>query len=150
MKLGTVIGGFCILLALVQPALAEKVYRWVDEQGVVHFGATPPEGGAEAVDLEYQRNPDPAAADERLKAYQTEFDTRMEAESEAAKESRKQREEAAERERLCSNARDVLESLSLSRTTRYKQDDGSYRRYTDDEYAERVAEARERIDEYCY
>jgi hypothetical protein len=152
MKHWTVIGSVFVLLllVLVRPALAEKVYRWVDEAGVVHFSATPPEGGAEAVDLKYQRNPDPATAEERLEAYQADLDTRMAEEKKAADESRKASEEAAERQRLCRNARDVLESLSMNRTTRYKQDDGSYQRYSDEEYENRVAEARERIDEYCY
>lgn len=150
MKHWTVIGSVFVLLLLVKPALAEKVYRWVDEGGVVHFSATPPEGGAEAVDLKYQRNPDPATAEQRLEAEQADLDTRMEEEKKAAEESRKASEEAAELQRLCRNARDVLESLSLNRTTRYKQDDGSYQRYSDEEYARRVAEARERVDEYCY
>ena len=39
----------CALLSLSGPALAEGIYRWVDDDGNVHFSETPPPGpsGAE-------------------------------------------------------------------------------------------------------
>ena len=38
------------LLGSAAPAMADKYYKWVDDNGVTHYGAAPPEdGGSEAV-----------------------------------------------------------------------------------------------------
>lgn len=46
-----------LILALAGTAYAAGVYRWVDEQGNVHYGDTPPAQGAERIQL---RVPQPA------------------------------------------------------------------------------------------
>lgn len=33
-----------LMLALCGNAMAAQVYKWVDAQGVTHFGAQPPQG----------------------------------------------------------------------------------------------------------
>ena len=33
-----------LLLALAPTVMAAQVYKWVDAQGITHFGAQPPEG----------------------------------------------------------------------------------------------------------
>ena len=35
-----------LLLAISATAMASQVYKWVDEQGVTHFSAQPPQGQA--------------------------------------------------------------------------------------------------------
>ena len=38
------------LLGSAAPAMADKYYKWVDDNGVTHYGTAPPEnGGSEAV-----------------------------------------------------------------------------------------------------
>lgn len=37
--------------AVLVPAFADEIYRWVDEQGRVHFGDTPPPDSAERLQL---------------------------------------------------------------------------------------------------
>ncbi len=49
----TVYGGLLGLLLAGQAALADEVYRWVDEEGKVHFGDRPPlEAWAENIEGE--------------------------------------------------------------------------------------------------
>jgi glutaredoxin len=41
-----------LLVGLVPGATADKVYKWTDETGKVHYSNTPPGGGAQARELE--------------------------------------------------------------------------------------------------
>jgi hypothetical protein len=34
-----------VLLGSAAPAMADKYYKWVDDNGVTHYGTAPPEGG---------------------------------------------------------------------------------------------------------
>jgi len=142
-----------LIALLVLPALsawAEQVYRWVDENGVVHYGATPPEGKtAEERPLRYIRNPDPAAAEAAQKRWSEQQKQREKAGQEAATQGAQSAAERAERSRGCQAAREIISRLQSAPATRYRQEDGSYRMYTPDEIAQKVAEAREREREYC-
>jgi hypothetical protein len=51
-----------LALALSGAALAGDIYRWVDEQGAVHFGDLPPAEGAEPVQLRHYRPAGPASS----------------------------------------------------------------------------------------
>lgn len=142
-----------LIVLLVLPALpawAEQVYRWVDENGVVHFSATPPEGkSAEQRPLRYIRNPDPAAAEAARKRWSEQAEQREKAGQEAATQGGQSAAERAERASNCQAAREIVSRLQSAPATRYRQDDGSYRMYTPDEIAQKVSEAREREREYC-
>ena len=46
---------FCLLCAFgALDAQAEKIVKWVDENGVVHFGSAPPPGQKDAQEIEVQ------------------------------------------------------------------------------------------------
>lgn len=142
-----------LIVLLVLPALpawAEQVYRWVDENGVVHYSATPPEGqSAEERRLRYIPNPDPAAAEAAQKRWSAETEQRRKAQEASATKGAQGAAERAERARNCQAAREIVSRLQSAPATRYQQDDGSYRMYTPDEIAQKVSEAREREREYC-
>jgi hypothetical protein len=142
-----------LIVLLVAPAFsvqAEQVYRWVDENGGVHYSATPPEGkAAEERNLRYIRNPDPAAAEAAQKRWSEQDKQRATAQQEAAAQGARSATERAERARNCQTAREIISRLESAPATRYRQEDGSYRMYTPDEIAQKVSEAREREREYC-
>ncbi|WP_258876052.1 DUF4124 domain-containing protein, partial [Pseudomonas aeruginosa] len=48
-----------LLLALSSFAMAAPIYKWVDAEGVTHFGAQPPQG-AQATTVNTQTAPPPA------------------------------------------------------------------------------------------
>lgn len=142
-----------LIALLLWPALAaqaEQVYRWVDENGVVHYGATPPPGkSAEERELRYTRNPDPAAAEAARKRWSAQEQERRQAEEKSAEGGAQDAVDSAERASNCQAAREIIARLESAPATRYRQDDGSYRMYTADEIAQKVSEAREREREYC-
>lgn len=121
-------------------ALADKVYRWVDENGRVHYSSQPRRGVDEdkyRVQVDRVTPPPPKPAVEK---------TEQPAEQETS-DITQQRETRAKE--LCANAKEVKEVLSTNFSRRFKQDDGSYRPLTDDERASKMAEADKRIKEYC-
>ncbi|MCG0434701.1 DUF4124 domain-containing protein, partial [Pseudomonas aeruginosa] len=50
-----------LLLALSSFAMAAPIYKWVDAEGVTHFGAQPPQG-AQATTVNTQTAPPPETA----------------------------------------------------------------------------------------
>ncbi|WAG78282.1 DUF4124 domain-containing protein [Metapseudomonas furukawaii] len=137
-----------LLLVLSASALAGQVYKWVDAQGVTHFGAQPPDGQAatsvntsapkpqplpkldsEMSDLpETQPVGDQKAIDEKVKA-------------EVASQE-------AERRTYCENVRTNL--AQLQNNPRIRMDiNGEVRRLTEEERQSRIQEAQKAIDENC-
>ncbi|BAU76556.1 DUF4124 domain-containing protein [Metapseudomonas furukawaii] len=137
-----------LLLVLSASALAGQVYKWVDAQGVTHFGAQPPDGQAatsvntsvpkpqplpkldsEMGDLpETQPVGDQKAIDEKVKA-------------EVASQE-------AERRTYCENVRTNL--AQLQNNPRIRMDiNGEVRRLTEEERQSRIQEAQKAIDENC-
>jgi hypothetical protein len=56
-----------LLAGMAQALAADKVYKWTDDNGVVHYSATPPEETqAEAVDIRRGPTPPPASVEARV------------------------------------------------------------------------------------
>ena len=95
--------GICVLVMVCGVANAE-VYRWVDENGKVHFGDRPPaNSNARALDMpESDSSQTPSVSDQERKERQKRLVEALE-EERRIKEQKKQEEEAraAKREAYC-------------------------------------------------
>ena len=141
-------------LVLAMPVQAQ-LYKWVDEQGHVHYGDCPP---PECEPIEIPPPPAPAAeeverAQERLKRMLEEQRERAEIRRQAEEAERLKREAeeriAAYRRSRCQLAQQNLHTLRLGRPV-YRIDEKGERVFLDD--AERAAEIermKEDIREYC-
>ena len=121
-------------------AIAADIYRWTDDNGVVHFGERPPPGGASRIELRQapsQNGADATTMEERrqrqqrlLDAYSHERDRKrqQQAENDAA---------AARNQAQCDRLRRHWRSLSWGGPVYYGQEDGG-RRYLSE--SERNAE----------
>jgi hypothetical protein len=140
-----------MLLVAASEALADKVYRWVDEKGGVHYSATPPPGmSVPPSELKYNRNPDPDAAARQLQQYQDNVNKRRETQATAAQENARTAAEASARAQKCTQARDIVTRLrSGNPGTRYRREDGSYARYDDTERARKIADAQAAVGKFC-
>jgi hypothetical protein len=141
--LNSLFGGLLAVVSLgAGPVSATDVYRWTDENGVVHFGERPPQVGGERIELRQQpgqaKDLDAAAADRRqrqqrlLDAYSYERSRKKQQQAEV---------EAAEARdaRRCDRLKRHWRSLSWGGPVYYGQDDGG-RRYLSE--SERNAEKR--------
>ena len=132
--------------ALTTSASAGEIYRYVDEQGSVHYLDRPTgESGEERMDITYSAT-NPASVNAQVKR-RSDY---MAALDEAREETRGRREAEAQaraeveaRAAKCEENRNRLESYLQSRRL-YRQNDAGEREYLDDE---QILEARRRAEE---
>lgn len=137
-----------LLLIMSTSAMASQVYKWVDAQGMTHFGAQPPAGQqATTIDtntptsapVQAPEKPEVPTFDSIANPEQAEIDKKVKAEV-AAK--------AAERKQYCTEVRTSLAQLENNPRLR-TEIDGEVRRLGEDERQQRIAEAKKAISENC-
>jgi hypothetical protein len=130
---------FIISLSWPFMANANKVYKWTDENGQVHFSSHPPRSLDKDV---YNVRVDKAADAPPAKP------ATVAKPAPAAKEEKAaiSNEQAT---KYCQQAKDAKAKLSENFSRRFKQDDGSFRPLTDKERADMMKSANEAITAYC-
>ncbi len=129
-------------------AMASEIYKWVDEQGNVHYGdrpATADGASPEVVALTYRRT-DSGAVQKRVAAHGEAEATREEQRAARADEKKAAADQAAEAEakqKRCDTYRARLESFVQSRRL-YREDDKGEREYLDET---ETNAARQRVEE---
>ena len=138
-----------------QSSAQEEVYRWVDENGVVHFGDRAPQqqeaevvsipqtsgislqppGNPQAVNATDEQEPQPSAAQQAR-------DARA-----AARQEREAK--AEETAKSCKTAREVISQLEPSPRVNVTHEDGTVTRMDDNDRLEKLAEARAYVAENC-
>lgn len=135
-----------LLLALCGDVTAAQVFKWVDAQGVTHFGAQPPMGQqAETVDTvtapaKALASPAPAPQGESGTGADQQTIDRQVKQQVAAQE--------AERKRYCETMRTNLAQLQNNPRVRVEEK-GVTRRISEEERQARIGETRDKIAENC-
>lgn len=140
-----------LLLALSSFAMAAPIYKWVDAEGVTHFGAQPPQGAqATTVNTQTAPPPDnfplppstPAPTIQKKPA---------DPEQKAIDDKVKQQvaKEEAERKQFCEETRNNLAQLKNNPRVRVDEGKGELRRLGEEERQERIAKAEKAIQENC-
>ncbi|AGA85607.1 DUF4124 domain-containing protein [Stutzerimonas stutzeri] len=133
-----------LLLALCGNVMAAQVYKWVDAQGVTHFGAQPPQGQQVETVNTVTAPAKPAAAPQPP--------VQDEAEADQSSIDRKVKQQVAaqeaERKRYCETMRTNLAQLQNNPRVRV-EDNGETRRLTEEERQSRINETRDKIAENC-
>jgi len=127
-----------------------KTYKWVDENGVTQYTATPPP----AADYKTIKDPakpavDPVKAQGELEKRLEDFNKRQEEQSKAKAEATKQAEEIATAEKNCAQAKKNLNVLQNSVRIRYTEKDGSLRFLSNEEREANIKRAQDAIKSYC-
>ena len=94
-----------LLMALAAPAASAQVYKWVDENGRVHYGENPPPGSKPSAVKPPVAAPNAPAHPQNLQSQELDFRSRQikQKEDEAA-----QARDAANRAAICSEAKERL------------------------------------------
>jgi hypothetical protein len=124
-----VIRAVLLALALLPfAAVAQSIYKWVDEKGVTHFSESPPaDGKATKVEVRPTGPEKPRVDNWR----ERELESRQRrTQKDVAEEEARRKEETGRAER-CRRARDGLETVTNSRGV-YKLDDKGERVYLED------------------
>lgn len=137
-----------LLLSLSASVMAGQVYKWVDDQGITHFGAQPPQGQPSTSVNVSVPQPKQAAPQAKTSAptvdriadpEQAAIDKKVIAEV-AAKE--------AERKQYCQDARLNLSHLENNPRLQIELD-GEVKRLAEDERQSRINDLRKSIAENC-
>ena len=146
-----------ILLLFTSLAWAEKIYKWVDENGQIHYSSQkPPNQAVETVKVRKgPKVPPPAAA-----APDAEAEVPTVAEQLAEQDAQDAADEAAAREQLaaadrvnrrkqCELARQNLAALNATVRVTRKNAQGEVVRMTDEERVNALKNAQQAIRQYC-
>lgn len=146
-----------IPLALsVNDAVAKgEVYRWTDENGVVHFGQRP-EGGANTEQVIIRKSPASSTPSSSTDT-STDEDQQQEPQPSYPQQRRdereKKRQENAERQKEiaagCEQRRQIVSTLEPSTRVMVHNEDGTVSRMDDKVRLEALAEAKAYIAENC-
>lgn len=142
-----------LLMMLSAPASAEKeVYRWVDDDGVVHFSDRPIDPRARPTGM-YFETTDPNEIQQRLMREDYEqneqnFADTQQAES-AAEEATRKAEEARTRDLQCNAARERFNVYTTAPRLYETLPDGERRYLTDDELAAAREQAQADVEKWC-
>lgn len=142
-----------LLLALSASAVAGQVYKWVDAQGVTHFGAQPPDGQeATSVNTSVPKpRPSLPRLDSELGQPATpQPETKPVGDQKAIDEKVKAEvaSQEAERRKYCETVRTNLAQLQNNPRLRAEVD-GETRRLTEEERQSRIKEAEKAISDNC-
>ncbi len=130
---------------------AAEIYKWVDEEGNVHYGDVPEGRAAEALAIESRRSdPDRVQAQQQSVAkLQENLAERAAAREEEAAAREEARAEAEIRAKQCEAARERLR-IAMEAQRLYKEDENGERVWYDDADYDRIRnEARELVEERC-
>ena len=127
----------CLFTATITFAAPEKVYKWTDSKGNVHYAQRPPANTDTEVIKPQTGHSDPV--------------TYTAPAGDANKEVKKTADDAKalkDPER-CANARKNIETLKTYARIKIKGDDGEFRYLTPDEQQQKLTEANKAASESC-
>lgn len=135
-----------VLLALSTGATAGQIYKWVDDQGNVHFGSQPPEGQDSTRVNPNISNPKTPSAPAQPQAEAGAEDAEQKAIDEKVKKDVAKKE--AERKKYCETVRNNLAQLKNNPRV-LTEENGQVRRLTEEERQSRIAESEKAIETTC-
>ena len=130
---------------------ADKIYKWVDQNGEIQYTQLPPPVGVEVLEIRSAPPPadDPAAESAKLQEQVEALDERMEERQAATAEAELRAKNAEIRRQNCITARKNLGELQQGGIKRYRLPDGTVLRMTEEDRLKRIAETETAITENC-
>lgn len=133
-----------LLLALTAPAASAQVYKWVDENGRVHYGEKPPPGSKSSAVKPPTPAPNTPAQPQNLQSQELDFRGRQMKKNE---DEARQTQDAANRAAVCSNAKERLELAE--RAVLYRVEKGERVLFSDAEQKSEIETRRATVTQYC-
>jgi hypothetical protein len=139
----------CWTLAQTSEVLAQdrQMYQWTDENGVVHFSDTAPEGrDVPATRVPQDAQPPTASPYQESGTAPSAAQQRRE---DIARKTEQNQARAAAQEAECAALRTELERLEPNRRVFYTNEEGETERMDDVARTDRVAQLKAQIDKQC-
>ncbi|MCB1583841.1 MAG: DUF4124 domain-containing protein [Marinicella sp.] len=140
---------FAILLMFLGVAVsihAEKIYKWVDENGQIHYSSQKPPG-QETETVKVSKGPKVTQNSSEKEDKETDAKA---AGDDAAIKAQMAKTDAANMKRLCEQAKKNIAALNTTvRVTKVDEKTGETVRMTDDQRLEAMKNAQQGVKEYC-
>ncbi len=137
------------LIVVTSTVQAGDVYKWVDDNGRTHYGDTPPDETASAVEIETGKPSVSPHLQERRKKRGKLLQQFAEERRQEAEAAEKLAAEKAERERQCKRTRNQLRQYEHSPYLYETNEDGERRILNDAERAAEQERLRQFLQEHC-
>jgi len=135
---------------LATPLQASDVYKWVDENGVTHYGERAPSDKAYSTVKTYGEVPGGGEeAKQRLEQQRANKKASEAKDLDYAQQKKIADEQAKVRAENCKGARSNLKTIQENARVRILGEDGEFRYLTEEERQQQVVSAKETIAENC-
>jgi hypothetical protein len=126
-------------------AFAERIYKWVDDQGTTHYGARPP---IDRPSQEIRINtPQAGQSDASTEPKSSDAQSKAKDEQPVPEKIDKRNKEAIARN--CDIYRQNLKVMNESGRVRVQETDGQMRMLPEEERQEKIKQAQEYLKQYC-
>lgn len=142
---------FMVIFGVSNIAVADKIYKWVDENGQIHYSSQKPPGQAvETVKVKKGPKVTQTTQTESDETSNDEAQTQEDAQAEALAKEQLAKSDAANSKRLCELAKKNIASLNASvRVNKLDEKTGQTVRMTDDERLNALKKAQKAVRDYC-
>ncbi|MDZ7737239.1 MAG: DUF4124 domain-containing protein [Gammaproteobacteria bacterium] len=137
-----------LLLCLLPFAAAGEIYKWVDEDGTVHYGQSPPPD-QQAETVKPPPSVDTEGAQKSLQEQREKLREMDEQRAERKKTAAEAEQEAAAMKERCEAAKRVLEQLRTQNRLQVTNEGGERTYMTPEQREEREKKAREMMEKNC-
>jgi hypothetical protein len=141
-----------LLVSVMAGSAGAEIYKWVDEDGNVHYSQRQPPKESQPQTTEIVDLKTGGGSDDARKALDKDIQRADKLRTERLKHQADQQQaaaEQAERKRGCDSARARLQSLEESQRIFHIDEQGNRVRVGEEQRQADMAEAREQIAEYC-
>lgn len=141
----------CIIFAAsISTSHAAKIYRWVDENGMPHYSQNPPrELQSEKINVKASGVGTASTSNVNAIKAREEAKAKKDEPKEEKEEGLTAEHSPEDKAKYCQQSQTLLKQMNENTNRRFKQDDGSYRKLTQEEIANYRSQAQEGISNYC-
>ena len=130
-------------------AQAAGVYKWVDEQGKVHYGDRPGSNNASKIAVPSSPPPSDKSLSERNAKRDKLLQTMEEERTLKEEDSRKAKQKSEEREQRCIEAQDKLKRYERAQYIYKPAEGGQEIIFSEEEREKATVEAKKAVEEWC-
>lgn len=138
-----------MLCCLAMSVQAGGVYKWVDQDGNVHFGDQPTDGNAAQIAQPKTQVPADPAYQERLQRQKQYLEARQEEHEQAKQKAAEEKTQKAERHAKCQKAKEQLAYLEAHTRLYASLPNGEQKFLSAVERETELAKMRQQVAEFC-
>ncbi|SFK47825.1 DUF4124 domain-containing protein [Methylophaga sulfidovorans] len=139
-----------ILSATLSSTASADIYKWVDDQGQVHYSQQAPESApAELIKTPPPPSVDPAQAQREVDALIAQQKAAEQEKQQAQQQAEQQAAQEAELEKQCQDAKDALTAYQNHPGGRFYDEDGNLQRIKEEDRQQKIQELSNNIKQHC-